>query len=38
VSDPAIGGRETLIRLRVRRFFCDNNDCTRKTFAEQLPV
>jgi transposase len=37
MSDPAIGGRETLICLRVRRFFCDNNDCTRKTFAEQVP-
>jgi hypothetical protein len=37
VSDPAIGGRETLICIRVRRFFGDNSDCSRKTFAEQVP-
>jgi transposase len=37
LSDPAIGGQETLIRLRVRRFFCDNSECARKTFAEQAP-
>ncbi|MFC4950500.1 hypothetical protein [Pseudonocardia sp. GCM10023141] len=23
--------------MRVRRFFCDNNVCPRKTFAEQVP-
>lgn len=37
VSDPAIGGQETLIRLRVRRFFCNNSECARTTFAEQPP-
>jgi transposase len=37
ISDPAIGGQETLIRLRIRRFFCDNCECPRKTFAEQVP-
>jgi len=35
LSDPAIGGRETLICLRTRRFFCDNSECPKKTFAEQ---
>jgi transposase len=35
LSDLAIGGQEVLIRLRVRRFFCDNHACARKTFAEQ---
>lgn len=35
--DTAVAGRETLIRLRVRRLFCVNSDCGRKTFAEQMP-
>ncbi|WP_344319849.1 ISL3 family transposase, partial [Nocardia ninae] len=37
VSDAAIGGAETLICLRVRRFYCGNPDCARTTFAEQVP-
>lgn len=39
LSDTAMGGagRETLICLQMRRFFCDNKDCARKTFAEQVP-
>lgn len=37
VSDPAVGGQEMVIRLRMRRFFCDNRDCARATFAEQAP-
>jgi transposase len=37
LSDTAIAGRETLIRLRVRRLFCHNADCGKKTFAEQVP-
>jgi transposase len=32
-----IAGREMLIRLRVRRLFCDNVECGKKTFAEQVP-
>lgn len=35
LSDTAITGREVVIRLRVRRLFCDNSDCDRRTFAEQ---
>ncbi|MEV0703319.1 transposase family protein [Saccharopolyspora sp. NPDC050389] len=35
--DTAVTGRELLIRLRVRRLFCDNAECVRKTFAEQVP-
>lgn len=35
--DTAVAGRELLIRLRVRRFFCGNTECGRKTFAEQVP-
>ncbi|MFD1044306.1 ISL3 family transposase, partial [Kibdelosporangium lantanae] len=37
LSDTAIADREVLIRLPVRRLFCDNADCARKTFAEQIP-
>lgn len=38
LSDTAITGREVVIRLRVRRLFCDNCDCGRRTFAEQVPL
>ena len=34
---PAIGGRQTLLKVRIRRFFCDNTACRRRTFAEQVP-
>lgn len=34
--DSAIGGREVLVALRVRRFFCDQPGCQRRTFAEQV--
>jgi transposase len=37
LADPAIGGRPTLLRVRVRRFFCDNTACDRRTFTEQVP-
>jgi len=37
LSDTATAGQEVLIRLRVRRLFCDNTDCAKKTFAEQIP-
>jgi transposase len=36
LDDAAIAGKPTLIRLRVRRFFCDNDQCFRRTFAEQV--
>jgi hypothetical protein len=35
--DTAVAGQETLIHLRVRRFFCGNTACVKKTFAEQVP-
>ena len=34
--DTAIGGRHVVIRLRVRRFFCDATGCSARTFAEQV--
>jgi transposase len=37
LSDTAIAGREMLVVLRVRRLFCANPDCTKTTFAEQVP-
>lgn len=37
LGDTAIGGRPVLIVLRVRRLFCDNDDCPRRTFVEQVP-
>ncbi|WP_433665202.1 ISL3 family transposase [Nocardia sp. CA-128927] len=37
LSDAAIGGADTLICLRVRKFYCGSPDCARTTFAEQVP-
>jgi transposase len=36
--DEPLGGRQVLIRLRVRRFFCSGRRCPRRTFAEQAPA
>jgi len=36
LADAAIGGRQPVIRLVVRRFFCGNPDCPKTTFAEQV--
>lgn len=37
LADTAAAGQEVLIRLRVRRLFCENAECAKKTFAEQVP-
>jgi transposase len=37
LSDTPIGEREVLLCLRVRRLFCDNVECGRRTFAEPVP-
>jgi transposase len=37
LADAAIGGRRVVLRLRVRRFFCDHHGCSARTFAEQIP-
>lgn len=34
--DAAIGGQETVLHLRVRRFFCTTVACVRKIFVEQV--
>jgi transposase len=36
LADAAIGGRKVVIRLAVRRFFCDAPGCPAATFAEQV--
>jgi hypothetical protein len=36
LADPAVGGRTATIELMVRRFFCDNPICGKKTFVEQV--
>jgi len=37
LADTASGGREVLIDLQARRFFCGNPACAKATFAEQVP-
>jgi transposase len=36
LDDLPVGGRALSILLAVRRFFCSNSGCARKTFAEQF--
>jgi transposase len=36
LADAALGGRPVMLRLRVRRFFCDNIGCAARTFVEQV--
>jgi hypothetical protein len=37
LADSASGGREVVIDLQARRFFCGNPACAKATFAEQVP-
>lgn len=36
IHDQPVGGRRTVIDLKLRRFFCDAGDCRKTTFAEQV--
>jgi transposase len=36
VRDEAVGGRPVVIDLSVRRLYCENPDCPKTTFAEQV--
>ncbi|WP_433272692.1 ISL3 family transposase [Actinosynnema sp. CS-041913] len=36
LDDAPVAGRPVVLRLRVRRFFCDAPDCEVGTFAEQV--
>jgi zinc-finger of transposase IS204/IS1001/IS1096/IS1165 len=37
LADAAIGGRRVVIQPTVRRLFCADPGCKRRTFAEQIP-
>ena len=37
MADLPWGGHAVVLRLRVRRLFCDNARCERRIFAERLP-
>jgi transposase len=36
-GDLPLAGRAVQFSLQIRRFFCDNAGCTKRTFAEQVP-
>ncbi|MET9460044.1 transposase family protein [Streptomyces canus] len=36
ISELPVGGRGLIVRLHVRRFFCDQSQCQRRTFVEQV--
>lgn len=36
LADGSVAGQPVVLRLRVRRFFCEDNDCGVRTFAEQV--
>jgi transposase len=36
LADGSVAGQPVVLRLRVRRFFCDGQDCPVGTFAEQV--
>ena len=38
ITDEPLGGRQVVIHLRVRRFFCRARACPKRTFAEQAPA
>jgi transposase len=37
IADAVIVGRPVVLRLQVRRLFCTNGACPKRTFAEQVP-
>ncbi|MCX5192046.1 MULTISPECIES: ISL3 family transposase [unclassified Streptomyces] len=37
LDERPLGSRRVVVRLRVRRYFCDRKRCSRKTFVEQVP-
>jgi transposase len=36
LTELPVGGRRVVVRLMVRRFFCDDPGCSRRTFVEQV--
>ncbi|MER5403082.1 transposase family protein [Streptomyces sp. NPDC002599] len=37
LHERPLGLRRVIVRLRVRRYFCDRKSCSRRTFVEQVP-
>lgn len=37
LDEGPLASRQVIVRLRVRRYFCDRRSCSRKTFVEQVP-
>ncbi|HZM67218.1 MAG TPA: transposase family protein [Nakamurella sp.] len=37
LADLPVAGRPVVVRLAIRRFFCDHVDCSAGTFVEQVP-
>ncbi|MFI1766775.1 ISL3 family transposase [Streptomyces sp. NPDC020800] len=37
LDERPLGSRRVVVRLRVRRYFCDQKRCSRRTFVEQVP-
>jgi transposase len=37
LDERPLGSRRVIVRLRVRRYFCDRKSCSRRTFVEQVP-
>jgi hypothetical protein len=38
VTDEPLAGRQLVVHLRIRRFFCIRRTCPKRTFAEQAPA
>ncbi|BAC68151.1 hypothetical protein SAV14893_090800 [Streptomyces avermitilis] len=36
LSERPLAGQKSVVRLRVRRFFCDRKSCARRTFVKQV--
>ncbi|MFD8089329.1 ISL3 family transposase [Streptomyces malaysiensis] len=36
LEERPLGSRRVVVRLRVRRYFCDRGSCSRRTFVEQV--
>ncbi|MFE5088645.1 transposase family protein [Streptomyces mirabilis] len=37
LDERPLGSRRVVVRLRVRRYFCDRKWCSRRTIVEQVP-
>ncbi|MFJ3175361.1 hypothetical protein ACIPJK_31890 [Streptomyces roseus] len=36
LADTSVGGQPGLVTLTVRRLYCENTDCLRRTFVKQV--